>query len=44
MWLIAAVPHSGIPYVQISFIIVEVIRCIKRENAWIKCKVQYTYI
>ena len=23
---------------------VEVIRCIKRENAWIKCKVQNIYI
>ena len=23
---------------------VEIIRCIKRENAWIKCKVQNIYI
>ena len=25
-------------------LIVEVIRCIKRENAWIKCKVENIYL
>ena len=25
-------------------IIVEVIRCIKRENAWMKCKVENIYL
>ena len=38
-------PISWNLYFLLSLILIlEVIRCIKRENAWIKCKVQNIYI
>ena len=42
--VIATVSSAIIDNPPNGFIHIEVIRCIKRENAWIKCKVQYIYI
>ena len=36
--------HLQSSTVLLTIVGVEVIRCIKRENAWIKCKVQSIYI
>ena len=42
--VIATVSSAIIDNPPNGFIHIEVIRCIKRENAWIKCKVQKIYI